>query len=136
MARPEKSKRVCVAPSYNKFFSDSPVEGGEEEILTIEQFETVRLIDFVGLTQEQCAAQMNVARTTVQRMYTEARKKIACFLIKGCSLSIDGGNYRICEHGERCCRNAACPRMTCGCDGEFDHALCESYQSLMNISST
>ena len=135
MARPEKSKRVCVTPSYKYFFSDSPVEGSEEEILTIEQFETVRLIDYVGLTQEQCATQMNVARTTVQRMYTEARKKIAGFLIKGCSLSIDGGNYRICEHKDRCCQNAACPRMTCGCDGEFDHTHCESYQASMNISS-
>lgn len=136
MARPEKSKRVCVAPSVNKFFSDRPVEGSEDKVLTIEQFETVRLIDYVGLTQEQCASQMNVARTTVQRMYTEARKIIACFLINGCSLSIDGGNYRICEHGERCCRNSACPRMTCGCDGEMDHAICEHYQAMntMNIS--
>ena len=126
MARPEKSKRVCVAPSFSRFFSDGPEGDSEEEVLTIEQFETIRLIDYVGLTQEQCATQMNVARTTVQRMYTEARKRIAGFLINGTTLSIDGGNYRICENRDRCCRNASCPKMTCGCSGEPDLAACAS----------
>lgn len=136
MARPEKSKRVCTAPSFSRFFSEAPEQAGEGEILTVEQFETIRLIDYVGLTQEQCAAQMNVARTTVQRMYTEARKRIAGFLINGTALSIDGGNYSFCENGERCCRNSSCPKMTCGCSGEVDHAACALHQQMAQVAES
>ena len=38
---------------------------------------SIRLIDWVGLTQEQCAAQINVARTTVTGIYDSARHKLA-----------------------------------------------------------
>ncbi len=129
MARPEKCKRVCSEPANIKFFSQVMPDNGTEESLTIEQFETIRLIDYVGLTQEQCATQMNVARTTVQRLYTDARYKLAEFLVKGATLTLRGGNYQVCEHGERCCQNYSCPRMTCGCTGEFDSTCCETYHT-------
>ena len=44
------------------------------------------------MTQEQCAAKMGVARTTVTAMYDNARKKIAKVLVEGRSLIISGGN--------------------------------------------
>lgn len=42
--------------------------------LSLDEYETLRLIDFLGQTQEECARQMEVARTTVQSMYDSARK--------------------------------------------------------------
>jgi len=65
--------------------------------MTIDEYETIRLIDFDGFTQEECAKQMNVARTTIQGIYSEARKKLAEFLVEGKVLSIEGGEYRLCE---------------------------------------
>lgn len=127
MARPEKSKRVCSEPENIKFFSQLLPEDGKEESLTIEQFETIRLIDYVGLTQEQCAAQMNVARTTVQRLYTDARYKLAEFLIKGSTLTVCGGNYQVCEHGERCCHNYSCPRRLCD-NRNSDLSQCDKFR--------
>ena len=62
-----------------------------------DRYETIRLIDFDGFTQEECAKQMNVARTTIQGIYSEARKKLAEFLVEGKILSIEGGEYRLCE---------------------------------------
>jgi len=44
-----------------------------------------------GFTQEECAKQMDVARTTVQGIYAEARKKIAESLVNGKVLLIEGG---------------------------------------------
>ena len=41
--------------------------------------------------KEQCVASMQVARTTVQRIYEIARKKIADALIDGHPLRIEGG---------------------------------------------
>ncbi|MEG2175219.1 MAG: DUF134 domain-containing protein, partial [Oscillospiraceae bacterium] len=71
--------------------------------MAIDEYECIRLIDYLSLTQEECAAQMNVARTTVQAIYDSARKKISDVLINGKRLVIGGGCYNLCENAERCC---------------------------------
>lgn len=71
--------------------------------MTVEEYEAIRLIDLEGFTQEECAKQMNVARTTVQAMYNDARKKLADALVNGRMLVIDGGDYILCDGaGEHC----------------------------------
>lgn len=72
----------------------------ETVIMTVDEYETIRLIDFLNLTQEECVERMNVARTTIQRIYNNARKKLAKVLIEGSNLKIEGGDYRICESNE------------------------------------
>ena len=62
--------------------------------MTVDEFETLRLLDNEGLTQEQCAARMNVSRTTVTAIYDSARKKIGDVLVNGKRLLITGGNCR------------------------------------------
>ena len=56
------------------------------------------LIDLENYTQEECAEQMCVSRTTVQGVYDAARKKIADALVNGKCLQIGGGDYVICEY--------------------------------------
>ena len=70
-------------------------------VLTVDEYETIRLLDKKGYSQEQCAASMQVARTTVQRIYEIARKKIADALIDGHPLRIEGGDFRICDGQEQ-----------------------------------
>ena len=127
MARPEKCKRICNLPSNNKFLcsttSDAP-SATEGQTLSLEEFETIRLIDYIGLTQEQCASQMHVARTTVQRMYTDARRKIATFIITGSTLDISGGNYTVCENNDICCQKFTCADRKCGCSCDSNSGNC------------
>ena len=78
--------------------------------MTVDEYETIRLIDFEGFTQEQCAKQMEVARTTVQAIYQSARKKLADCIVNSCALVINGGEYRICEHGDSRCGHGCCHR--------------------------
>ncbi len=83
--------------------------GWDSIIMMVDEYETLRLIDFEGLTQEECADKMNVARTTVQRIYWEARKKVASALVNGKQLRIEGGDYKLYDepekaHGCRRCR--------------------------------
>ena len=66
-----------------------------EIIMQVEEYETIRLIDLEGLTQEECAERMDVARATVQKIYFDARKKIADSIINGNVLRIEGGDYRL-----------------------------------------
>ena len=76
MPRPIKWRKVCSLPESNKFGPLDLNVGGEHCVkMTVDEYEAIRLIDLEGFTQEECARQMNVARTTVQGIYAEARKK-------------------------------------------------------------
>lgn len=102
MPRPRKWRKICTLP-HCTHFSALQAGDGEALVMTIDEYETIRLIDHEGLTQEQCAEQMEVARTTAQAMYAAARKKLAACLVDGRDLKIDGGEYRVCEHRGHAC---------------------------------
>ena len=103
MARPRKSRMVCHFPQ-TLVFRPEGISGDETPItMTVEEYETIRLIDGEGLSQEQCSEQMCIARTTVQQIYAIARRKLACMLVQSRPLEITGGDYQLCK-GE----NAAC----------------------------
>ena len=79
----------------------------------------IRLIDLLGCTQEECAAQMGVARSTVQQVYDTARRRLAQALVEGRRLHISGGDYVLCPRGEECpgrdCARRDCGMGRCGC---------------------
>ena len=66
MARPRKCRRVCGMPRTNSFAPMGSQLCEERIIMAVDEYETIRLIDLAGYTQEECAAQMGIARTTVQ----------------------------------------------------------------------
>lgn len=103
MARPVKSRIICAMPENDCF---GPVnKKTEDEIeLSLEEYETIRLIDLLGYTQEECGGQMGVARTTVQSVYNSAREKLADALVNGRQLHIGGGNYELCPESHGCCK--------------------------------
>ena len=102
MPRPKKYRKVCCLPESN-VFGPVPARRAKEGIveLTVDEYETLRLIDYEGMSQEDCASSMNVARTTVQRMYCEARKKIADALVNSRLIKIEGGDYKLYDEQER-----------------------------------
>lgn len=112
MARPRKCRRVCAMPQNDRF---APVGGNacpETVVMRIEEYEALRLIDLAGYTQEECADQMGIARTTVQGIYISARKKLADVLVNGKTLQIEGGDYDLCpDDGMGCARK--CRALCC-----------------------
>ncbi len=104
MARPIKWRKVCRLPESNKFGPlGSTVDEKDCINMKVDEYETIRLIDLEGFTQEECAIQMNIARTTVQGIYMEARKKLAESLVNCKVLIIEGGKYQLCNGYEQRC---------------------------------
>jgi len=92
MARPRKRRRVCFSPEHREFgpLGQGPWTREWTIHMLLEELEAIRLIDLEGLTQEECAARMGVARSTVQRIYQEARRKVAESLVHGKRLVVYG----------------------------------------------
>lgn len=55
MARPSRCRRICLEPEYDRF-APCGVSDGEQIVLTVDEYEAVRLIDFEKKTHEQCSA--------------------------------------------------------------------------------
>lgn len=112
MGRPVKYRTVCRMPRCRKFYGDGKEENSIQ--MTVDEYETLRLIDYAGMSQAECAAQMRASRGTIQALYTEARKKTARFLVEGSLLRIEGGSYELCVESQ-CCRT----------DGFSGSGICE-----------
>lgn len=108
MPRPVKCRKVCHFPNVLEFLPADDAEKHTPIILTVDEYETIRLLDKNGYSQEQCAVSMQIARTTVQRIYEIARKKIADALIDGHPLRIEGGDFRICNGQSSNCSLGGC----------------------------
>ncbi len=121
MARPVKWRRVCCLPESSRFGPlDSPADAENFVNMTVDEYETIRLIDLEGLTQEECSRQMNVARSTVQGIYTDARRKLAELLVNGKLLMIEGGEFRLCDGSGMGCGRNCHRRGHCRKDGESE----------------
>jgi len=117
MARPIKWRKVCCLPESNKFGPLDVPETTENRVnMTVDEYETIRLIDLEGFTQEACAQKMHIARSTVQGIYVEARKKLAESLVNGKVLSIEGGEYRLCDESGKGCSHGCQRRRKQFCE--------------------
>ena len=100
MARPKRCRRICGEPEYIEFLPKGGAESEEYTVtLSLDEFETIRLVDYEKQTHEQCAVRMDISRTTVTEIYERAREKVADCLVNGKRLVIAGGNYKLCSGG-------------------------------------
>ena len=108
MPRPQKCRKVCSLPKLTEFRPIGGKAPGKTIILTVDEYETIRLIDREGFSQEACGEYMRIARTTVQQVYTTARKKLADALVEGAAIRIEGGHYELCDGKESDCNCGGC----------------------------
>lgn len=101
MPRPQRCRRICKEPEFSCFHPEDSVTG-EDVTLSLDEYETIRLVDFEKLTHEECARRMDVSRTTITEIYESARHKVSDCIVNGKRLRIEGGNYRICDGTAEC----------------------------------
>jgi uncharacterized protein len=101
--RPFCCRRIAGQPGAPVFKpAGIPVRELEQVVMTLDEFEALRLADLEGLYQEAAAEQMNVSRPTFSRIIESAHRKAADALVHGKALRIEGGPVR--RERRRCCR--------------------------------
>jgi predicted DNA-binding protein (UPF0251 family) len=88
-----KPRLIGIRPEINRF---RPVvvagyPARESIIMTYDELEALRLVDYQGLTQEEAAQRMGISRGTVWRCLNSARKKVVAMLVEGRELVIGEG---------------------------------------------
>ena len=86
MPRPRKCRRVCGMPRVRVFVPQGQTSQQEPLVLTVDQYEMLRLMDLEGYT----------------------RRILAQALVHGRSILIEGGEYTLCTAH-------SCGGRRCGC---------------------
>ena len=94
MPRPRMLRKVGYAPKSNYFKpAGMPMSLLKEVILTIDEFESIRLKDYEDKDQETAAKIMGISQPTFNRLLKTARKKLAEAIVEPKAIKIEGGNY-------------------------------------------
>ncbi len=100
MTRTRKKRNIGFFPEVTYFKPlGVPASFLEEVSLSIDELETIRLVDFENKSQIEAAGEMNVSQSTLQRILSQARSKIAKGLIVGKAISVKGGEEKMVRFG-------------------------------------
>ncbi len=107
MSRQKCCRKVGLVPRATRYRPEGKGRPADEDVvLSLDEFEAIRLADYAGLYQEEAARRMSVSRQTFGRIIESAHTKIADVLINGKSLTIQGGNVSL---------DDACPARCAAC---------------------
>ncbi len=93
MPRKKRDRRLLAPPAIKGLSVYGPKNRSEQIILCFEEYESIKLLDYDNLTQEEAAVCMDVSRPTLTRIYEAARNKVARSMVEGKDLVIRGGNF-------------------------------------------
>lgn len=93
--RPTKQRFIKNEPVIRQFSPRGKAGRPNETDLKYEEFEALRLADFIGLKQKEAAEHMQVSQQTFSRVLIKARRSLADALILGKIIRVHGGNYSL-----------------------------------------
>ena len=91
--RPKKYRIVQKDPRINQFSPRGKPGRPDEAVLTMDEFEAIRLADFEGHSQEKAAKSMRISQETFSRVLNKARRQVADAIVNGKIIKIQGGYY-------------------------------------------
>ena len=125
MSRPQKSRKINNPPKmkgFRPFGIQTCVKACVR--LKFEEYESIRLINYEFLSQDEAALQMSISRPTFTRIYNRSLNQIAKAFIEGKAIEIEGGNYRLEKDWYRCKK---CYRLIEGLENHFKCTNCTTY---------
>jgi predicted DNA-binding protein (UPF0251 family) len=134
MPRPQKRRKVCTPPKMHGFkpfgiaFCDT-----EPIVMQYDEYETIKLVVYDDLPQDEAAERMEVSRPTLTRIYNIALKKIAQAFVEGKSILIKGGNFEFEKDWYKCNR---CFKLVASIDNHTKCCDCPAYNmdELVNLN--
>ena len=95
MPRPRICRRVGLRPGVT-YFKPAGVRmiHLDEIVLTVDEYEAVRLVDFEEIGQSKAGQKMKISQPTLSRLLKSARKKLSDAIINGKAIKIEGGSYK------------------------------------------
>ncbi|MFW9842755.1 MAG: DUF134 domain-containing protein, partial [Candidatus Thorarchaeota archaeon] len=90
MPRPKK-RRCCRRFDADRIFKPQgiPMRDIETSVLSLDQFEALRLCDYEGMDQETAGARMGISRGTVQRLLYVARKAVVKAILENRAIVVN-----------------------------------------------
>ena len=123
MPRPKCCRHIGAMPGKTFFQPEGAAPSSFEAVLlTLDEYEAIRLADLEGLYQEQAASRMNVSRQTFGRIVEAAHRKLADVIVNGKALRIEGGPVSLA--GAEPVRCPRCRRALSFICGERNEPLC------------
>lgn len=96
MVRPKHCRMIRFKGELHYFKPQGiPLRELSEIILTIDEFEALRLKDKLSLDQIEAAEKMNISQPTFHRILESARKKIVEAIVDGKAIKIHGGECKM-----------------------------------------
>lgn len=91
---PSKKPRRCSCTFRGRAFKPTGIPLAQVECIEMsrDELETLRLCDLNDLTQAEAGERMGISRGTVQRILSEARRKVALALTRGKAVVFEDGN--------------------------------------------
>ena len=87
-------RRIAYLPQVNFYRPQGvPIPELEIVIVTHEELEAIRLVDFLGLAQEEAANHMGISRKSMAGDLKSGRRKIADAILYGKAIRIEGGDF-------------------------------------------
>lgn len=125
MSRPKQFRKIESPPLMVGFKPFGvPRKDLKSVILSFDEYEVVRLLDYEGLQQEQAAVRMNVSRPTLTRIYENARKTIAMAFVECKMIVIEGGSVEFEREWFRCRK---CHKLVEGIENHKRCGNCDNF---------
>lgn len=88
--------------------------------MTYEEYESLRLVNYDKLSQDQAAEEMKISRPTLTRIYNRAIQVMATAFVEGKAIEIDGGDYNFEKEWYKC---KTCHKLI---EGSENHVKCQN----------
>ncbi len=119
MSRPVRNRKICNPPPMAGFKPfGMPLCEIESVKLHYDEYESIKLVDHEGLSQDDAAEKMDVSRPTLTRIHNMALKKIAKAFVECLAIEIEGGNVEFEKEWYKCNK---CFKLI---DGLANHKKC------------
>ncbi len=120
MSRPQKSRKLFEPPLMKGFQPFGMPHCDLDPVrMTFEEYESLKLIHYQMLMQDEAAERMQVSRPTFTRIYNKALKSLTKAFIEGKAIYFEGGNYEFDKEWFRCKK---CFKLI---DGLENHVRCD-----------